>query len=207
MNNLIFTSKKLIDAQAITLLRDDDFFNSCQQSIEKILHDHQLLTSLDKQDLKIMTSNLKLFSKVAGLQKHLDPKFKKLSEQCNQLLCQLISLDKSAAYHEPLVLELKDYLKSLETPNALHHFYYHLLGLLEPLSRVLLGVNLALDKTQLPEYTATQKLIKIIEEQEEQWFTPEERTQFYKGTLGQIIEKYQLANLFLNEHTHLPMQK
>ena len=205
--SFLSTDKKLTGTQIVSHLKDEVLFVSLQKGIETLLSEHQRLSHLSKQHLKIMKANLKSIEAIASSLTNSDHKFEKISELCKQLLCQLLSMHKTASYYEPLVLELKDYLKALETQNNLHRSYYHLLHFLDPVSLVLLGIHLALDKTQLPEFTATKKLIKIIEKQEEPMFSPEERTQFYKGHLGQIIEKYHLSDLLLDQHTHLPMQK
>lgn len=215
IDNLLPSQKNLSLEQAKLYLQDSELLTNYQNTLQILLREQKQIAKFSKENISSIKSNLSLFTKAC---QHLglnDRQYQELTRLAEQVLCMLDNLNRknffnsTIHYYEPLILELKDYLKSLKHQDSVHHFYARFLHFFDPISLVLLGTKFTNQKNHLACYTATRKLIELLEYNTSPAFSAEERTQFYKGTLGEIIEKYHIHDKFLDEHTknHLPIQK
>lgn len=207
------TRDMLNKSQAKKYLEDPKLFTRLEQSIQLLLQNHQLFSKLSHESVCIIHSSLKLFSNASKNLVLKNKQYELFNKQCNQLLCRIINMNKKNFfnspnhYYEPLILELKDYLKIIAYKDSWQNFYSHFLHLLDPISLLLLGVETTEQKKNLPQYTATKKLIELLEYNKSPAFSAEERAELYKGDLGELVDKYHVNDFLLDEHTHLPIQK
>ena len=204
--DLVMPSKKQLNIDDAKLyLQNTVLFQHYHSLVKQLLNAPSIGDCIGVENIKRLIESLGYFKKIALQLNKSTNSYLSFIEDCQKLLLKIEPICHTNFFtyeNNPVILELKDYLASIEKQDEIHQKISKSLYVISQLGAPFLGTNNQNEHRELhlPNFTAAKKLIALLEHKKGIVFNANEVISLFKGRLGLILEKYHVRSEFIEQH-------